>query len=414
MGTHFIPTSLRNLRILDYFGRGKSEAEIARLLKLKGSGSISRTKDNMLHWVDPRLGYETPLIEEVHYSSGKQFRLTARGTQLLLENIKVLENFENSRFEKHDVKPSNDVKTDDKVSRNTAPPFNHGRLDERGEGQSVKPSRYDSQIWRLHARKRVFKLATKLEESDLTKIYHGFASKYRVILNGSNRPEGKRLKGQVQLTGDYRDQWQDGDILYLKVSWRIISSMKGSTFTLYGPQVERPWGYGSVHDLEELHEEQVEQIIPQIEQDIRSFLPKFRIMRSGQFHSFIVGSTDAVGELAETSDGFSKHSREPVHVIENSHKEPALSFDRSKEAKFEIEGIHKTEAVNYMEKIDNLLRRVIEDGPVDPEAQKTAVLGIQMIKELIGALHTSQDQHNQLRDDVNALVRFVNPGGYGP
>ncbi len=203
------------------------------------------------------------------------------------------------------------------------------------------------------------------------------------------------------------------DVFYLKVSWRIISSREGSTFTLYGPQVERPWGYGNVHELEELHEEQVEQIIPQLEYDIRSFLPKFRIRRDGLNHAFIVGSTEAVGELAETQDGFSKHSREPLHIILNSEGEKSLGMDMSKDVP-EIEGIHKTQAVNYMEKVDRLLRNVIEDRPLDKAEHDLLILGIGLIKELAATQATAQDQHNQLREDVRSLANYIHPGGYSP
>lgn len=410
MGRYFNPLSIRNLRILDLFGRSKSEAQIARILGLKGSASVSRTKDCMLDFRDPISGYPTPLLEEVAYSSGKFFRLTQKGTELLLQNIKVLETQEIREPRNQNVKPSQNVKINDKEAQNTASAFHHGKELERRGGQNVKPSRYESQTWRLHARKRVFELANTLDDSDLATIYHGFSKRYRVVLNGKNRPEGKRLKGASQLTGDYKDRWEDGDVAYLKVSFRIIAS-RNPKFILYGPQVERPFGYGNVHDLEELHEEQVEEILPQIEQDIRSFLPKFRIKRFGNAHEFTVGTTKDVGELALTEDGFSKRSPESVHIIKNSQNEDAISMDMSKDVP-EAEGIHKTEAVNYMEKIDDLLRAVIEDRFSYKETNKLAVISLSMLKELTVAQKMSQDQQDQLREDVRSLYKFIQPGGY--
>ncbi len=51
-------------------------------------------------------------------------------------------------------------------------------------------------------------------------------------------------------------------------------------------------------------------------------------------------------------------------------------------------------------------------NPLTP--RNLLILGIGLIKELAATQATAQDQHNQLREDVRSIVRFIQPGGYSP
>lgn len=138
--------SPRNLKILKWFSVGKTEVEIAMFLHLRGSGSISRTKDLMLKF---------GLIEPVLNSSVKTFRCTPKGNQVLWDNVKSYpETPKNKGNLDVNVKSSEVTRDNQKKSHFKEIVKPNGVRMSRGGDESVKTNeKYSDRIWRLHKRK---------------------------------------------------------------------------------------------------------------------------------------------------------------------------------------------------------------------------------------------------------------------